>query len=413
MKHIPILYFSNETERGGAEEHLLALLCGLDRKVFRLHLACADEMAEKLVPDLPDDVEVFRVTLRKATHFAGMIRLAHILRERQIGILHSHLFYASLFASPIGRFVGVPLIFETPHVREQWRTGRLKSSYVVDRMVGRLVDYYVAVSNANAQYLAEEKMVPPGKITVIHNGCDVKRFDPAHRAPNGLRASLGFAPSDPVLVVLGRLEPQKGHQVLLQALPLICERFPATRVVCVGDGSLREELAQQAAALGLKECVRFVGFQSNVEDWLALSTATVLPSFYEGLPLAAIESLAAGKPVLASAVDGTPEVVRHGITGLTFQPGRFKELAEVACQILREPELGRAMGQTGRQWVLEHFDLRKQIEKTQALYCQAWEERTYRRQNEAVLETAVATHRKPLGSLSDNIERQTNRQANV
>ena len=181
----------------------------------------------------------------------------------------------------------------------------------------------------------------------------------------------------------------------------------------MGDGSLREELAQQAAAVGLKECVRFVGFQSNVEDWLALSTATVLPSFYEGLPLAAIESLAAGKPVLASAVDGTPEVVRHGINGYTFQPGQVEELAEAACRILREPERGRAMGQAGRQWVLEHFGLQKQIDKTQALYCQAWEQRAYRRQNEAILETSTNTHRKPLGSLGDNIERQTNREANV
>jgi glycosyltransferase involved in cell wall biosynthesis len=409
MKPIPILYFSNETDRGGAEEHLLALLRGLDRKLFRLHLACTDEMAEKLRPDMPDDVEVFPVTLRKTTHFAGMARLARILRGRHIGILHSHMFYASLFASPIGRLVGIPLIFETPHVKELWRKGRLKSSYAVDRMIGRLVDHYVAVSKANAQYLIEEKMLPPGKIAVIHNGCDVDRFHPAHEVPNGLRASLGFGPSDPVLVELARLEPQKGHHVLLKALPLIRERFPKTRVVCVGDGSLREELTQQAAALGLKDCVRFVGFQPNVEDWLALATATVLPSFYEGLPLAAIESLAAGKPVLASAVDGTPEVVRHGITGFTFQPGHSEELAEAACRILQEPELGRAMGQVGRQWVLEHFSLRQQIEKTQALYCQAWE----RRQSEAILETVAVKHGKPLGSLSDDSERQTNREVIV
>ncbi len=408
MKPIPILYFSNETDRGGAEEHLLALLRGLDRNLFRLHLACTNEMAEKLQPDVPDDVEVFPVTLRKPTHFAGMIRLARILRRRQIGILHSHLFYASLFASPVGRLVGVPLVFETPHLKERWRKGRLKSSYAVDRMIGRLVDYYVAVSKANAQYLIEEKMLPPGKIVVIRNGCDVNRFNPAHEVPNGLRASLGFDPGDPVLVEMARLEPQKGHQVLLRALPLIRARFPKTRLVCVGEGSLREELTQQAAALGLKDCVRFVGFQPNVEDWLALATATVLPSFYEGLPLAAIESLAAGKPVLASAVDGTPEVVRHGITGFTFRPGHSGELAETACRILREPELGRAMGQAGRRWVLEHFSLRQQIDKTQALYCQAWERREYGRQNEAILGTAAVAHGKPLGSLSADGERQTN-----
>ena len=408
MKQIPILYFSNETDRGGAEEHLLALLRGLDRKHFRLHLACTSEMAKKLHSDLPEDVEVFRVMLRKPTHFAGVIQLARILRERQIGILHSHMFYASLFASPIGRLLGVPLICETPHVREQWRKGRLKSGYAVDRFIGGSVDYYIAVSMANARYLAEEKKLPPEKITVIHNGCDLNRFDPAHREPYGLRESLGFGPSDPVLVVLGRLEPQKGHGVLLKALPLIRERFPTTRVVCVGDGSLREELSGQSDALGLRDCVRFVGFQSNVEDWLALATATVLPSFYEGLPLAAIESLAAGKTVLASAVDGTPEVVRHGISGLTFPPGRPDELAEMACRILGQPELGRAMGQAGRRWVLEHFGLQQQIDKTQALYCAAWETRTSRRQTKPALEPQAVSQRKPVGSLTANSEGETN-----
>ena len=179
---------------------------------------------------------------------------------------------------------------------------------------------------------------------------------------------------------------------MLKALPSILGRFPATRVVCVGDGSLREELTQQVATLGLQECVRFVGFQPNVEDWLALATATVLPSFYEGLPLAAIESLAAGKPMLASAVDGTPEVVRHGVTGFVFRAGGFEELAEAACRILRRPELGRTMGQAGRRWVLEHFSLKQQIDKTQALYCKAWEQRM---------------HRKPLRALNGSGERQT------
>ncbi len=413
MKQIPILYFSNETDRGGAEEHLLALLRGLDRNLFRLHLACTSEMAKKLQSDLPEDVEVFRIMLRKTTHFAGMARLARILRERKIGILHSHLFYASLFASPIGRLLGVPLIFETPHVREQWRKGRLKSSYAVDRLIGRSVDYYIAVSTANARYLAEEKKLPPEKIAVIHNGCDLNRFDPAHRAPEGLRESLGFGSGDPVLVVLGRLEPQKGHRVLLKALPLIRACFPAIRVVCVGDGSLREELSAQSYALGLKDCVKFVGFQSNVEDWIALASATVLPSFYEGLPLAAIESLAAGKPVLASAVDGTPEVVRHGITGLTFPPGNPEELAETVCRILRDPDLGRAMGQAGRRWVLEHFGLHQQIEKMQALYCAAWERRASRRQTKLVLETMAVSQLEPFGSLTSNRERQTNGKAIV
>src|SRR5439155_23179940 len=129
--------------------------------------------------------------------------------------------------------------------------------------------------------------------------------------------SLGFGDDDPVLVVIGRLEPQKGHRVLLLALPAIRHEFPGVRVVFVGEGGLKAELEQQVAGAGLTDAVRFVGRQSNVVDWLALADVTVLPSFYEGLPLAAIEALAAGRPIVATAVGGTPEVVVDGPTRLT------------------------------------------------------------------------------------------------
>ncbi|PYN14724.1 MAG: hypothetical protein DME05_14400, partial [Candidatus Rokuibacteriota bacterium] len=198
---------------------------------------------------------------------------------------------------------------------------------VVDRIAGRFVDQYIAVSDANRRYLVEEKGLARHKVVVIHNGCDLRRFNPHHRAPAGMRESLGFGASDPVLVVVGRLEPQKGHRVLFDALPAVRAQFPRVRLVCVGEGARRQELEQQVAASGLGDTVRFVGQQANVADWLALADVTVLPSFFEGLPLAAIESLAAGRPMVASAVDGTPEVVVDGATGLTVPPGDAAGLA--------------------------------------------------------------------------------------
>lgn len=374
---ISVLHFTNSLARGGAEEHILTLLRGLDRGHFRLHLVCPPELADKLRPDLPRDVELLPLCFRKPSQFAAAFRFGQILRERRVDILHSHLFYSSLFASPIGWMCRVPVILETPHLREQWRRGWLKSRFVVDRLAGRFVDYYIAVSEANARYLAEEKGLPPGKIVVIHNGCDLGRFDPSHRPPPSLKASLGFHEADPVLVVAARLEPQKGHRVLLEALRIIHREFARVRLVCLGEGRLRGELEMQARLLGLEESVRFVGYHTNVADWLALADLTVLPSFFEGLPLAAIESLAAGRPVVATAVDGTPEVVTDGRTGFTVPPHDPESLARAICRLLREPELRQRMGEAGRRWVVEHFTQERQILQTQELYFRAWEQRRH------------------------------------
>jgi glycosyltransferase involved in cell wall biosynthesis len=375
MKEQPIsvLYFTNGLVRGGAEEHILTLLKGLDRKHFRPHLACTPEVASKLQRDLPNDVELLPLCLRKPSHLGSVLRLAKILRERRVEILHSHLFYSSLFASPIGWLCRVPVTIETPHIREHWRRG-WKASFFLDRVISHFVDYYIAVSEANARYLLEQKRLPGKKIVVIHNGCDLERFDPARPAPAGLKKSLGFDESDPVLIIVGRLEPQKGHCVLLEALPAVRREFPRVRLVCVGEGTLRRQLEAQMCAQGLEDSVRFVGYQTNVAAWLALADVALLPSFYEGLPLVAIESLAAARPVVATAVDGTPEVVINGKTGLTVPPGDAARLAEAICRLLREPELRRGMGCAGRQWVLQRFSQEQQIQRTQEFYLYAWQQ---------------------------------------
>jgi len=368
---ISVLHFSNSVVRGGAEEHILTLLNNLDRRWFRLHLVATPEVAELVRADLPADVELIPLKLRKPSDFAAALRLAGIIRERQVKVLHSHLFYSSVFASPIGWLCRVPVIIETPHVREQWRTGRIKSRFVVDRAVGCFVDGYIAVSEANRRYLVESKRLPARKITVVHNGVDLRRFDPARRAPSGLKPSLGFGEGDPTLVSVGRLEPQKGHSVLIAAMARVRSRFPQGRLVLVGEGSLRSALADQARALGLERAVRFAGYQANVADWLALADVTVLPSLYEGLPIVAIESLAAGRPMVATAVDGTPEVIVDGKTGLTVPPRDPVKLAEAIGRLLGDSELARQLAAAGRRWVADHFSQDLQVSQTQLVYLRA------------------------------------------
>lgn len=370
---ISILHFTNSVARGGVEEHILQILSGLDPRRFVQNWACSPETARLVRADVPQGVELIPIRFRKPSHAGGGLSLAKIFKAKRVDILHSHLFYSSLFASPIGKLCRVPVIIETPHVRESWRTSSLKSGFLVDRMAGWCVDRYIAVSQANADYLIQEKQLPARKIAVIRNGCDLNRFETAPAKPEW-RESLGFGSSDPVLLVVARLAPQKGHANLIAGLPAIRQRFPNVRLVCVGDGELRQELETLVERLSLADAVRFVGHQSNVGEWFAGADVTVLPSLYEGLPLVAIESLAAGCPVVATAVDGTPEVVLHGKTGFCVPAGNTEALVAAICDLLAHPELRAEFSRAGQSWVREAFTKERQLRETEELYCSLWEQ---------------------------------------
>jgi glycosyltransferase involved in cell wall biosynthesis len=335
-------------------------------------MVCPSECAEKLRSDLPGDVKVEELNLTWPYQIKCARRLARILSENHVDILHSHLFGSSLAASPVGRWSGVPVTMETPHLREAWRHGLIKGSYFVDRVIGKSVDHYIAVSQANADYLINEKKLPPQKVHVIRNGCDLKKFDPERKAPHEMKSSLGFAEEDPIIVALGRLEPQKGHRILLDAFTQVLHQVPNARLVCVGTGALAQELQEQTRRLQIEKGVRFVGYQSNVSDWLALADISVLPSLFEGLPLVAIESLAAQRCMVATAVDGTTEVVVNERTGLTVPSENPQQLATALIRVLCQPELRQRLARAGREWVLENFSQEQQIKKTQQLYLDAF-----------------------------------------
>jgi glycosyltransferase involved in cell wall biosynthesis len=369
------MMFSNATMRAGAEEHILELLRGLDRRFFRLHLACPDVLLEQYGNDIPGDVQVTPIMVDHLSDIRGAVRLARTLRRQRINILHSHMFRASLFGSSIGKLCRVPVIIETTHVRETWRRGWFKSKFFLDRAVSHLIDHYIAVSEANSRYLIGQKGIPANKVSVIQNGCSIERVDPSKAHPEGIRESLGFSKDDLVLIVMARLEPQKGHRVLLQSLPLLHSEFPNIRLICLGAGALKDDLTRMARDLGLENIVRFAGFQSNVADWLAAADIGVLPSFYEGLPLTAAETLAAGIPLVATAVDGTPEVVLDGETGLLVPPGDPLAMAGAIGRLARQPELRDKFARAGRDRVLHRFTIQRQVEQTANLYLSEWRRR--------------------------------------
>ncbi|HEY7509969.1 MAG TPA: glycosyltransferase [Vicinamibacteria bacterium] len=363
-----VLFVLTSSVRGGVEEVVASLLRRLDPAAFALGLAAPPALLDQLGPDLAGTgVATFAAQADSWARPREIGALAGAIRRFRPHLVNTHLFRSSLVAAPLARALGVRRVVETYHGREGWRRSRLSRSFWADRVVGRAVDLFVAVSRAAADFLVESKRVPARKVVVVPNGRDLDLFRPGDGGA-ALRAQLGIAASTPVVGVVARLEPQKGHAYALEAFAEVRRARPAARMLLAGDGSLRAALESHAAALGLRDAVVFLGHRTDLPPVIDAMDLVLLPSLYEGMPLSVIEASAMGKPVVATAIDGTPEVLEDGQTGLLVPPGDAPALARAALRLLDDPEQTRRMGEAGRRRALARFDVRAQVQATTRVF---------------------------------------------
>jgi len=368
VRRVGLLFVLTSPARGGVEEVVLRLLQRLDPAEFALALAAPGPLLDALAPDLAGvRVATLAVEAERWTRPGEVRRLAAFMARLRPDVVNPHLFRSVAVAAPVARLLGVPAVVETYHGREGWRTGRLKGSFLPDRLVARLVDRVIAVSEAARAFLVGVKGYPADRVVVVPNGRDLSVFAPG-RHRERVRKALGLDAHAPVVLVVGRLEAQKGHAYLLEGWPEVVGELPDARLLVVGDGSLRGSLEARAAALGLGPTVTFTGFRDDVPALLDAADVVALPSLYEGMPLTAIEAAAMARPVVATAVDGTPEVVRHDVTGLLVPPADPRALAAALRALLRDPARARRLGERARGWALERFDLARHVEATAAVY---------------------------------------------
>jgi glycosyltransferase involved in cell wall biosynthesis len=354
--------------RGGVEEVVLGLLQRLDPSEFRLAIAAPPLLLEALGPDLAGvRLDTLAVEAESLTHVGQLRRLAAFMRRLRPDVVNPHLFRSTAVAAPLARALGIGRVVETYHGREAWRQGALRGRFVADRLVARLVTRVIAVSRGAAEFLIHGKGYPAEKVLVIPNGRDLTRFAPgAHR--EAVRKELGLDAGAPVVGVVGRLEAQKGHVHLLDAWPEVVRVHPDARLLVVGEGSLHDALVSQARRLAVADHVQFIGFRSDVPRVLDAIDVLALPSLHEGMPLTVIEAAAAGRPVVATAVDGTPETVRDGETGFLVPPADPPALARALLAVLADRDAGARMGREAARWARERFDINAHVEATARVY---------------------------------------------
>jgi len=236
--------------------------------------------------------------------------------------------------------------------------------------MARLSDRIVTISVSQQRDIVQVyRIASPDKVVVVPLGFDLTALVDARRAGRGhLWATLGLSADVPLVGFVGRLTGVKNPALLLEAVPYVLERVPDAHFVLVGDGELRTEIERQIAERGLAGQVHLLGWQRDMPAVYADLEALVLTSLNEGTPVTAIEALAAGVPVVATAVGGVVDVVRDGQSGLLVPPSDAPALAASIADLLVSPERGQALARAGQRDVLARYGRERMIAEMESLY---------------------------------------------
>ncbi len=286
-----------------------------------------------------------------------------LLRRERIELVHTFDLYTNMFGGPLARIAGVPYVLTSR--RDTGTMHSPRRNWVARRIYFRS-DCIVANSEAARRSLLRED-VPDRLIRVIHNGVDLKRF-----CPNGnhlkARRKWGWQDDELLIGVIGNLRPEKGHDILLKAVPEVVGQFPRARFLIVGPGPLLPALRKQVKTDGLEASVAILGDSSEIPELLAALDIVALPSTSESLPNVVLEAMSAGRPVVASSVGGCLELIAHGRTGLLFAPRDPHDLAGQILRLAADPHLRQELGQAARKHAESKFDINHAVKRLESIY---------------------------------------------
>jgi glycosyltransferase involved in cell wall biosynthesis len=359
-----VLHVTDSTEFGGAEQALLTLVRHTDTERWTPVLAHhrADAIAPLVegaraagvatiaVPRMPPGV----VGLRRTPAFASIIRG---VRPK---VVHLHLCWPLACQYPLvaARLARVPAVVATVQLHVRLQLSR--RVFLQQRLLTSGVDRYVAVSHDMRDRLVADLTWPLSKIDVVHNAAELTGIGPACVDPD-LRRTAG---NRALVLTPARLTDQKGLPHLLHAVASLDDVFLAV----AGDGPDRDELEALAADLGLTERIVFLGHRRDVPALLAAADVVVLPSLWEGLPLALLEAMASGTPVISTRVGGIPELIVSGCNGLLVEPGDSAALAAAIRELLDDRDLAGRFARRAAADVADRFSASAMADKVMTIY---------------------------------------------
>ena len=364
MAECRVLHIVNSLECGGAEHLAVETLRALESRTPWRPILCA--LTRNHMPRETAGLGVVELSARGFADALAFARLVRLVRRWRPEVIHTHLIWSDLWGCAAARLAHTRALVSTAHCTVDRRAASAPLRWAC-RRAARARSWTLAISDAVAAYRAEQGE-PPQRISVLPNAVDVARFAAGRGMP--MRRAWGVAGDVPLIGCVARLDPIKGVAVLVRALARLRAAGRPPHLVVAGAGPEEAPLRELARTCGVAERVVFTGAmpRDRIPDLLAALDVFVLPSLREGLGIALIEAMAAGRPIVASRVDGIPELISHGETGLLAPPGDAGALARALDLLLARPAFALTLGRAAQAEARRRLDLDGYVSQLEALY---------------------------------------------
>jgi glycosyltransferase involved in cell wall biosynthesis len=375
---IPVLHIITRLIIGGAQENTMLTAALLDPDRYAVDVISGPQTGsegslqeEVRARGIPLTIEPALVReIRPAKDLLAVVRLARFIRRSRYAIVHTHSSKAGVLGRWAAWLAGTPIIVHTVHGwghHERQHPLARRFYILLEQVTQRITDKLIVVSPRNIEKGLADGIATPAKYVTIRSGIELDRFRRPARPREAVRAELGIPLDAPVVGTVTRLSPQKAPLDFVTAAAQVAASRPNAHFVVVGDGPLRAEVESRVAAAGLAGRFHLTGLRRDVPDLLHSFDVFALTSLWEGLPRVLIQAMAAGLPVVATAVDGSAEAVEDGVNGLLTPPGDPQALAAALLRLLGDPALAAQMGAAGQERAGE-FGARKMVGDIAALY---------------------------------------------
>jgi len=356
----------------GMEYGVVKLVNRLDPDRFQSMIVCMRHQAEDVRPLLSKRVPVFELHKSPGRNWRVIGRLAARFRSERADIVHSHNWSTFLYSVAAARLAGVRTVVHGEHGKDDTTTDPRR--VLASRFLARGVSRVCAVSRDLAESVIRDWRIPRERVAWIPNGVDLDEFGKDHPL-DGLREELDLTPENRVVMNTGGFRTIKDHPTLLRAFALAHREDPMARLLLIGQGSAadpRAGLDRMAEELGVGDAVRFAGVRHDIPRLLRICDVYVNSSRFEGMSNTILEAMAAGRPVVATAVGGNPELVEDGVTGFLVPPGQPDGLAARVGELLLDPALRGRMGAAGRARIEADHSMTGMVRAYSDLYEELW-----------------------------------------